>query len=206
MHLIRRALALESRRMNRDATATQRIQSVDLLRGMVMIIMALDHVRDFFHSAAMIGSPTNLATTTPQTFLTRWITHFCAPAFLLLAGVSARLWMERKDCSKTDLSRFLVTCGLWLIFLEVVVMRLAFDFTYSRQAPVLLITLWALGMSMISLAGLIYLPVRAIAALSVAVICLHNLTDSPTGSGIWQLRLGVERAAPTRTHPRASHG
>ncbi len=150
---------------------------MDLLRGIVMIVMALDHVRDFFHSAAMTGSPTNLATTTPATFLVRWITHFCAPVFLLLAGVSARLWLERKGHNRAALSRFLVTRGLWLIFLEVVVMRLAFDFTYSRGAPVLLITLWALGMSMISLAGLIYLPGPVLATLSVAVICLHNLTD-----------------------------
>jgi uncharacterized membrane protein len=166
-----------ARRVQALRVQALRVQSVDLLRGMVMIVMALDHVRDFFHSAAMTGSPTNLATTTPATFLTRWITHFCAPVFLLLAGVSARLWMERKGRGKTDLSRFLVTRGLWLIFLEVVVMRLAFDFTYDRQAPILLITLWALGMSMISLAGLVYLPVRVIATLSVAVICLHNLTD-----------------------------
>jgi uncharacterized membrane protein len=150
---------------------------VDLLRGIVMILMALDHVRDFFHSAAMTGSPTNLATTTPATFLARWITHFCAPTFLLLAGVSARLWLERKGHTKPDLSRFLITRGLWLIFLEVAVMRLGFDFTYSRQAPILLITLWALGMSMISLAALIYLPAPVIATLSAAVICLHNLTD-----------------------------
>src|SRR5258707_3454376 len=97
--------------------------------------------------------------------------------------------MERKGHSKADLSRFLVTRGLWLIFLEVVVMRLAFDFTYGRQAPVLLITLWALGMSMISLAWLIYLPVSVVATLTVAAICLHNLTDrvqaASLGNSAW---------------------
>jgi len=153
-----------------------------------MILMALDHVRDFFHSAAMTGSPTNLAATTPATFLTRWITHFCAPAFLLLAGIGARLWMDRSCRSKQALSRFLLTRGLWLLFLEVVVMRFLFDFTYNPHDPILLITLWSLGMSMILLAALIYLPPPALATLSIAVICLHNLTDKvQTKSWLWTI-------------------
>ncbi|MFN7921696.1 MAG: heparan-alpha-glucosaminide N-acetyltransferase domain-containing protein [Bryobacteraceae bacterium] len=154
----------------------RRIAAVDALRGIVMIIMALDHVRDFFHAAAMTQSPTNMATTTPAVFLTRWITHFCAPVFLFTAGMGAYLWMQRGR-TRSELSRFLVTRGLWLIFVELVVMRFAFDFSLGGALPVLLITLWALGGSMILLAGLIYLPVQVLAASSVAVICLHNLFD-----------------------------
>jgi uncharacterized membrane protein len=143
-----------------------------------MVVMALDHVRDFFHAGAMSQSPTDMATTTPAVFLTRWVTHFCAPVFLLVAGISAFLWMEWHGRTKTELSRFLLTRGIWLILVEVIVMRVAFDFSLDPKAPVLLITLWALGGSMVILAGLIHLPVRLLAALSVCTIVLHNLTDS----------------------------
>jgi uncharacterized membrane protein len=160
----------------------ERITSLDALRGIVMIIMALDHVRDFFHSAAMSQSPTNMATTTPAIFLTRWITHFCAPVFLFTAGASAFLWMARGNRTKAQLSRFLVTRGLWLILLELLVMRIAMFLTLSPQYPVLLITLWALGGSMILLAALIHLPVRVLAGLSGAVILLHNLADGVQAS------------------------
>ena len=156
---------------------SERIKSLDALRGIVMILMALDHVRDFFHSNAMVQSPTNMATTTPAIFLTRWITHFCAPAFLFIAGASAFLWMTKGGHTKRQLSRFLLTRGLWLVLVEVVVMRIAFDFSVSPQFPVLLITLWALGGSMIALAALIHLPVRFLAGLSAAAILLHNLAD-----------------------------
>jgi uncharacterized membrane protein len=157
--------------------ANGRVTSLDALRGTVMIIMALDHVRDFFHSGAMVQSPTNMATTTPALFLTRWITHFCAPVFLFAAGTSACLWLAGGRRTKDELSRFLLTRGLWLIALEVFVIRFALYFSWSLKYPVLLITLWALGASMIALAALIHLPVRLLAALSVAVILLHNFTD-----------------------------
>ncbi len=157
--------------------ASGRLTSLDALRGTVMIIMALDHVRDFFHSGAMIQSPTNMATTTPLLFLTRWITHFCAPVFLFTAGAGACLWLARGGRTKGQLSRFLLTRGLWLIALEVFVIRFALFFSWSSQYPVFLITLWALGASMVALAALIHLPVRLLAGLSTAVILLHNLTD-----------------------------
>ena len=160
----------------------ERLTSLDALRGIVMIIMALDHVRDFFHSAAMSQLPTNMATTTPAIFLTRWITHFCAPVFLFTAGASAFLWMSRGNHTKGQLSRFLVTRGLWLILLELTVMKMAMFFTLSPKYPVLLITLWALGGSMIVLAALIHLPVRLLAGFSAAVILLHNLIDSVQAS------------------------
>src|SRR4249920_3652460 len=99
--------------MQKAAEAVRRIYSIDVLRGAVMIIMALDHVRDYFHYSAFTDSPTNLMTTTPLLFFTRWITHFCAPTFLLLSGVSAYLMGQKK--TKKELSLFLIKRGCWLI-------------------------------------------------------------------------------------------
>src|SRR5262249_19764700 len=131
------------------AALTRRIESVDLLRGVVMIIMALDHVRDYFGGASV--DPTNLATTTAPLFFTRWITHFCAPTFFLLTGTGAYLSARRRG---TDgLSRFLVTRGLWLILLDAVIMRcLSMQFNFDFRVTVLIV-LWALGWSMIALAA-----------------------------------------------------
>jgi uncharacterized membrane protein len=163
--------------MMADAADRQRITSVDALRGAVMIVMALDHVRDFFHRAAMTHSPTQLATTTVAIFLTRWVTHICMPVFLFTAGMGACYWRRNGHRTTGELSWFLVTRGLWLLVLELTAMRLAFDFTFGRDLPVLLITLWALGMSMIALAALVHLQGRTLAVLSVGVLCLHNLLD-----------------------------
>ena len=143
-----------------------------------MVLMPLDHVRDFFHAGAMLQSPTNMATTSPVVFLTRWITHFCAPVFLFTAGAGAFLRLARSGTSKRDLSEFLLSRGIWLIFLELIVMRLGFDFTFARDFPVLLITLWALGGSMILLAVLIHVPVPLLTVFCVAVTCLHNMSDA----------------------------
>ncbi len=156
--------------------ATRRVESIDALRGLIMVIMALDHVRDFVHRAAMSQSPTNLATTTPLLFLTRWITHVCAPVFMFTAGLGAYLWWKRNH-TRTQLSTFLVTRGLWLILLELTVMRLAYDFNVGTSDPVLLLVFWALGACMIVLAALAWLPETALAVLAVAAIALHNLLD-----------------------------
>jgi uncharacterized membrane protein len=152
-----------------------RLQQIDILRGAIMIIMALDHVRDFFHSAALAFPPENLARTTPAIFFTRWITHFCAPVFMFTAGLGAFLWLQ-KGRTKRELSRFLLTRGLWLIVLELTITRLAlyFNFDYSFTA---LIVIWALGCCMVLLATLIHLPVRWLALLSIAMIAGHNLLD-----------------------------
>lgn len=167
-----------------ETAAETRLGWVDQLRGLVMVIMALDHVRDFIHRGAMSALPTDLATTTPLLFATRWITHVCAPAFALTAGIGAYLWW-RKGRSRSQLTGFLVSRGLWLMLLELVVMRLAYYFSVSLQSPVLLLVLWALGLSMIVLAAVIWLPRAWLAPLAVAVLLLHPLLDiAPVGAGL----------------------
>ena len=152
-----------------------RVQSVDALRGFVMIVMALDHTRDFFHTAAMSFQPDDLTRTTAALFFTRWITHICAPVFMFTAGVGAFFWLKRGRTPK-ELSRFLWTRGLWLVFLELTVLRFALTFSVTAN-PLILTVLWALGWSMVALAFLSRLPVRILAPLSIAVIALHNLAD-----------------------------
>ena len=155
-----------------------RLMSVDTLRGLVMIVMALDHVRDFIHRGAMSGaSPTDLATTAPMLFLTRWVTHFCAPVFMLTAGLGARFYLRNGERTKGQLSRFLVTRGAWLIVLELTVMQLAYDFNLSTANPIFLLVLYVLGACMVVLAGLIWVPVPLLAAVSVATIVMHNALD-----------------------------
>jgi uncharacterized membrane protein len=156
-----------------SAPRRSRVDPVDLLRGLVMVIMALDHVRDFFGGTAI--SPTNLATTTVPLFLTRWVTHICAPTFFLLTGTSAFFVSRRR--SRGDLARFLLTRGLWLVFLDAVVVRcLAFQFNVDYHVTVLNV-LWALGWSMVALAALVALPLRAVLAIGIVMIAGHNLLD-----------------------------
>src|SRR5205823_2062753 len=107
-----------------------RVQSIDILRGVVMVIMALDHVREFLHSAVLSFSPEDLSRTTAAIFLTRWITHFCAPVFMFTAGLGVFLWAQRNK-SPRQLSRFLWTRGIWLLFLELSVVRLSFNFNFD---------------------------------------------------------------------------
>ena len=151
----------------------RRIDSVDLLRGVIMILMALDHTRDYFGAAAV--NPTDLATTTPALFFTRWVTHFCAPVFFLLTGTGA--YLARRRRSTSDLSFYLITRGFWLIFLELVVMRFIWQFNVDYRVTMLTV-LWALGWSMVVLGVLVYLPTWSIAAFGVLLITLHNLTDA----------------------------
>ena len=153
-------------------TARPRLESVDVLRGAVMILMALDHTRDFFGDAA--ASPTNLATTTVPLFLTRWVTHFCAPVFFLLAGTGARLAATRRTTG--EISRFLLTRGLWLVVLELTAMRAIWQFNVDYHL-IILNVLWALGWSMVALAALVWLPIAWIAAVGAAMVLLHNAAD-----------------------------
>ena len=154
------------------ASLRRRVDSIDLLRGVIMVLMALDHTRDFFGSAA--ASPTDMATTTPALFLTRWITHICAPVFFLLTGMGA--WLVRRRRTTPELARYLATRGLWLVFLDVVLFRFLLQFNLDYHVTILTV-LWALGWSMIALGGLVFLPPRAVAALGVAMIVTHNLLD-----------------------------
>ncbi len=152
----------------------QRIQSIDLLRGIIMIIMALDHSRDFFHRLANLDDPLNLATTTPFLFFTRWITHFCAPIFLFLSGVSA--WLQSGRKTKKELSRFLITRGLWLILVDLFVITLGTSgdifFHYF-----IIQTLWAIGISMAILGLMIWLPFNVILISGIVIVAGHNLID-----------------------------
>ncbi len=153
--------------------AKNRVLSIDILRGLVMIFMALDHVRDFWSFTSF--SPENLDQTYGALFYSRWITHFCAPAFVFLSGVSAYLHMTAKGMEKKDLSKFLASRGLWLIAIEVTWISLAWQlWTYNSWY---LQIIWAIGVSMICLAALIHLPKKIILAISLVMIFGHNLLD-----------------------------
>lgn len=153
---------------------TNRIESIDILRGLVMVIMALDHVRDYFNYGSFFIDPTNVETTTPILFFTRFITHYCAPVFVFLAGTSAFLYGRNK--TKSQLSKFLLTRGIWLIFMEVVVNNLIWTFDLSYSFPILQV-IWAIGFSMICLSFLIFLPYKWILVLGLVIIAGHNLLD-----------------------------
>lgn len=143
-----------------------------------MMLMAIDHIRDYVARSAMEFLPTDLSRTTVAIFFTRWITHFCAPVFMLTAGLGAYLWMQRGHRSKGELSFFLVTRGLWLVLLEVTILRVIMFSQFSyRDNSVILLILWAIGMSMIALAALVYLPTRVLAVACICIIALHNLLD-----------------------------
>jgi uncharacterized membrane protein len=173
--------------VNTDLQSKLRVPSIDALRGLVMIVMALDHTREFFHSGAMSFQPEDLTRTTVALFFTRWITHICAPVFMFTAGLSAFLWWRRGHAT-SELSMFLWTRGLWLVVLEFTALRFAMYFSL-RSGIVLLSILWALGWSMVALGFLARLPVRVLAVFSVGVIVLHNLADpvmaSQFGAAAW---------------------
>jgi uncharacterized membrane protein len=186
------------------AGARPRVQSVDILRGVVMIIMALDHVRDFLHGGAQHFDPADVTRTTPALFFTRWITHFCAPTFMFLAGSSAYL-QSRWGKSMPEVARFLVTRGLWLVFLEltwVLCIGWKMNFAYDQ---IFFWVIWALGISMITLAGLIFVPGPLLLALSLAVIVFHNVFDTITpaqlGATAWLWKiLHVFDTIPVSAH------
>ncbi len=169
-----------------NSTPKSRIGSVDLIRGAVMILMAIDHVR--VYSGVPAGGPT------PGVFFTRWITHFCAPAFLFLAGTSIFLYGRKH----AGVSRYLLIRGVWLIFLEFTFLRVAwtfnFDFMHYEMAGVI----WVIGICMILMAGLVKLPLPLVGTIGVVIIAAHNLMDSHMGtlldgldqnrlSGLWKI-------------------
>ena len=154
--------------------AVYRVSSIDLLRGVVMIIMALDHTRDYFHGDAMFFDPSNLEKTNPILFFTRWITHFCAPVFVFLAGTGAFLSGQRK--SKRELSMFLLTRGLWMIVVEIFISGFGWGFNIEFPWTGLQV-LWALGISMIALAGLIHFSPKVILSIGILIVLGHNMLD-----------------------------
>jgi uncharacterized membrane protein len=157
------------------ARPKQRVQSVDLVRGLIMIIMALDHARDFFRPDTF--DPTDLTHASAALFLTRLVTHLCAPTFMFLAGTSAYLSSANSRPLPVR-SRYLLTRGLWLIVLDVIVLHFAFQMFPDMSFQFIAVgTLWALGWAMIALAGFIWLPLPAIAGVAGAIVLLHNLAD-----------------------------
>jgi uncharacterized membrane protein len=153
-----------------------RVESIDVLRGIVMVIMALDHVRDYFHISSNLDNPLNLATTTPLLFFTRWITHVCAPVFVFLSGISVYLQSLRK--TKKELSAFLIKRGIWLIVAEVLIVSLAWSFNPSYNF-IFLQVIWAIGISMVILGFIIYLPFNFLLTLGLIIVFGHNLLDIP---------------------------
>jgi uncharacterized membrane protein len=145
------------------------------MRGIVMVVMALDHTRDFFHQGAFVYNATDMATTTPVLFFTRFITHFCAPTFVLLAGTSIYISAQRK--TKKDLSVFLLTRGLWLILLEVIVIRFSFFFNFYYDVTIMQV-IWVIGASMICMSLFIHLADRAVLIIGLIITFGHNLTDN----------------------------
>lgn len=168
-----------------DLSATKsRVSSIDLMRGIVMVIMALDHTRDYIHVGGFFYDATNLETTNPILFFTRWITHYCAPTFVFLAGTSIYFNQQKKN--KKDLSLFLLSRGLWLILLEVVVVRFSFFFNFYYDVTFLQV-IWVIGAAMVCMAALIHLPYLVNLALGALIVAGHNISNyfplSPDDSG-----------------------
>jgi len=166
-----------------SSLSRSRVMSIDLVRGLVMIIMALDHIRDFFLKVSSASAdnitldPTNPATTTAALFFTRWITHFCAPTFLLLTGVSAYLYGQKR--SKNELSLFLLKRGVFLVLVEMIIITLGWTYNPLYNLIILQV-IWAIGASMILMALLVRLPYSAILAIGLLIVFGHNLLDNPS--------------------------
>lgn len=157
-----------------SSSTSYRVGSIDILRGIVMIVMALDHTRDFFHVTAMTGNPLNPATTTPVLFFTRWITHYCAPVFVFLSGMSAYLSSQKKSSSEAGL--FLIKRGLWLVFVEIVIV--SFGLTFDPKFNFIIWqVIWAIGCSMIILGLINRLPAKWIITTGLILIFGHDIFD-----------------------------
>jgi uncharacterized membrane protein len=172
----------------------QRIESIDILRGLVMLIMAIDHTRDFL--LAGHPNPTNLATTTFFLFFTRWITHFCAPTFIFLSGISAFLAGKRRTTAQ--LATFLITRGLWLFLVEVLLITFALTLNPFYNVVILQV-IWAIGGSMIILGVLVRLKASPylIGIIGVIIFFGHNMIDvinfgAVTKEFAWHLLLSAK--------------
>ncbi|MFG0330607.1 MAG: DUF1624 domain-containing protein [Phycisphaerales bacterium] len=156
---------------------SQRVESIDRLRGLVMVLMALDHVREYF--GPTLFAPESIGETTPGWFATRWVTHICAPVFVFLAGTSVYLYLSDGRRTRAEASRFLLKRGLWLIVLELVVLNPAWVGSMYPYVGFFLFVqvIWVIGWSMIVLAGLIWLPPAVVALIGAAMVGAHNLFD-----------------------------
>lgn len=155
---------------------TQRLQSIDALRGLVILFMLLDHVRETFFLHHQVGDPMAIATTEPGLFFSRTLAHLCAPVFVLLTGLSAWLYGEKHQ-GRGDVAAFLFKRGLFLVVLEFTVVNFAWTFQLP-PSMVYLQVIWAIGVSMIALAALVWLPRAALIALGLTIVVGHNLLDA----------------------------
>jgi uncharacterized membrane protein len=168
---------------------TKRIESIDILRGLVIALMTLDHTREFFFMASPLSDPMNLETTTAAVFFSRWLAHFCAPTFVFLAGISAYLYGQK--VSKKELSLFLLKRGMFLVLLEVTIVNFAWVFSFPPSMLYLQV-IWAIGLSMIALGGMIWLPKWWLAVLALFLIAGHHLLsgisfDGAVGNTLWSI-------------------
>jgi uncharacterized membrane protein len=163
-----------------STTRRARIESIDLLRGIVMILMALDHARDYFNGSAYLYDPTDLTQASPALFLTRWITHYCAPIFMLLAGIAA--WLYGNKNGRKAVSFFLFTRGSWLIFCELFIVTVGWTFNLHFTFYILQV-IWAFGVAMVALSALVYLSRPALLTIALVLIGGHNLFDGIHASG-----------------------
>ncbi len=162
--------------MNPLTQTRHRIHSIDLLRGIVMIIMALDHVRDYFHNDAFVHDPLNPVTTTLPLYFTRWITHFCAPIFLFLSGMSA--YLNGLKMTKSELGNFLIKRGFWLILIEITVISLGWTFNPFFNVLILQV-IWATGISMVLLGIFVRFSYGLVLSMGLLILLFHNLLDYP---------------------------
>lgn len=160
--------------VHKQTDRPRRIESIDLLRGLVMIIMALDHARDYFNNSAYLYDPTDLSKASPALFLTRWITHFCAPIFMLLAGIAASLYGNKNG--RKAVSFFLLTRGAWLVFAELFIVTVGWTFNLHFTFYILQV-IWAFGVAMIILSALVHLNRGLLLAIALVLIGGHDLLD-----------------------------
>lgn len=186
------------------SSVSSRLTNIDFVRGLVIVIMALDHTRDLLHDGAFRGNATDLATTTPFLFMTRFITHFCAPVFVFLSGASAYLmYRQQNDPSRTR--RFLFTRGLWLVFLEITVVGFGV-WTDVQFRTILLQVIFAIGMGFVILSGLIRLPAKTLGIIGILIVFLHDalpalsFPENKTAEFIWTVLFerGFFNLAPDR--------